>query len=482
MKEFKYIWVIGLVATILLVAVPLVAFVDRDAPVRDDAWAQVAPTPAPTDHSDLLAGQFERGTEVTAACLDCHEEAGQEMLRSVHFTWESEPVLLPGRDETVTIGKKNQLNNFCIGIAGNWNKCTTCHAGYDWQDADYDFSQPENVDCLVCHADTGLYGKGEYGNPAEGVDLLAAAQSVGRPTRDNCGSCHFNGGGGDAVKHGDLDSSLTYPPAEVDVHMGSLDFQCVDCHRTENHQIGGHMISVSATDEDAIACTDCHSSTVHDDERLNAHVDTVACETCHIPQGAVRQATKTAWDWSTAGQDLPEDTHTYLKIKGSFVYEENFVPTYAWFNGNADRYIVGDPIDPQETTFINRPLGAIDDPEARITPFKVHEAIQPYDAIYNYLLIPNTAGPGGFWTEFDWQQAFESNQENSGLAYSGEYGFAPTAMYWTMNHMVAPKDQALQCNACHGEGTRLDWQALGYPGDPMEWGGRFRTVVGAAEE
>jgi hypothetical protein len=33
----------------------------------------------------------------------------------------------------------------------------------------------------------------------------------------------------------------------------------------------------------------------------------------------------------------------------------------------------------------------------------------------------------------------------------------------------------LQCNDCHSAEGRLDWQALGYPGDPMEWGGRFEN-------
>ena len=36
------------------------------------------------------------------------------------------------------------------------------------------------------------------------------------PTRLNCGGCHFNGGG-NAVKHGDLDSSLFYPTERIDV-------------------------------------------------------------------------------------------------------------------------------------------------------------------------------------------------------------------------------------------------------------------------
>jgi hypothetical protein len=38
--------------------------------------------------------------------------------------------------------------------------------------------------------------------------------------------------------------------------------------------------------------------------------------------------------------------------------------------------------------------------------------------------------------------------------------------------MVAPASDALQCVACHGPESRFDWQALGYPGDPIEWGGR----------
>jgi hypothetical protein len=83
----------------------------------------------------------------------------------------------------------------------------------------------------VCHAQSG-YTKGKYGNPADGVDLAAAAQSVAAPTRAQCGACHFNGGGGNGVKHGDLDESLLYPTEELDVHMGKLNLLCTDCHRT----------------------------------------------------------------------------------------------------------------------------------------------------------------------------------------------------------------------------------------------------------
>jgi hypothetical protein len=186
------------------------------------------------------------------------------------------------------------------------------------------------------------------------------------------------------------------------------------------------------------------------------------------------------WDWSTAGQDIPEDPHEYLKIKGSFVYEQNFMPEYAWFNGQADRYILGDIIDPTESTVLNMPKGDITDPEAKIWPFKIHRAKQIYDSGYNYLLQPKTVGEGGYWTEFDWDLAAQLGSEAAGMEYSGEYGWAETEMYWTLTHLVAPKEEALQCNDCHGEDGRMDWEALGYYGDPIRWGNRSQTV-GLAE-
>lgn len=477
MKDFKYTWIVGLVVTVLIIAVPIVLLASGDDETIGDPWANVPQETAHTDHTSLMQGLFETGQDVTRACLECHEDAAHQVTQTVHWTWESEPVMLAGRDEPVTIGKKNQINNFCIGIEGNWPKCTSCHTGYGWEDANFDFSAEENVDCLVCHADANIYAKGNSGNPADGVDLLAAAQSVSSPTRQNCGSCHFNGGGGNAVKHGDLDESLYFPDENIDVHMGRLDFECVTCHQTEDHQIQGYMLSQSPIAHNAVECTDCHTGTVHTDERISVHLDSVACQTCHIPEGAVRTETKMDWDWSTAGQDLNiDDPHVYLKIKGSFVYEDRFVPTYAWFDGNGVRYIKGDLIDPTETTLISAPQGDIADLEAKIWPFKVHNGRQPYDVNYNYLLIPNTAGEGGFWSEFNWDQAFRTNEENTGLAFSGEYGFAPTAMYWPQTHMVQPKEKALQCNDCHSENGRMDWEALGYFGDPLRWGGRTQQV------
>ena len=471
-------WTLGLLGIILLTLVPILYFLPR-ANQPSSNPADYLPTKAVhVDHKDIIKGDFKTGQDVTRACLECHEDAASQVMGTTHWTWESKEFNVPWRDVPVTIGKINQINNFCIGSQGNENKCMACHAGYGWEEGKAEQqTKAENVDCLACHADTGLYGKGAFGNPAEGINLLAAAQSVRAPTRENCGKCHFDGGGGNGVKHGDLDESLYFPSQNEDVHMGSdLNLQCTDCHWTKDHQILGRMLADNYTidPKEQVSCEQCHVNQQHADERINTHLSAVACQTCHIPALATEDPTKVFWDWSQAGQEGREDDHfTYLKIKGEFVYDKNFAPTYLWFNGNNEyRYLLGDKINPNEVTYINKPAGSIEDPNAKIFPFKLHIAKQPYDTVNNYLLQPITAGKGGFWTTFDWNSAFELAAPITGLEYSGQYGFTETYMYWATTHMVQPAENALQCEACHGENGRLDWQGLGYPGDPIEWGGR----------
>ncbi len=162
--------------------------------------------------------------EVTKACLTCHNKAGHQFQKSIHWTWEYK-----NEKTGQTLGKRNLVNNFCTNARGNEGMCAMCHASYNWTNANFDFTKQENIDCVVCHEQTGTYYKTPptKGNAAcsimfEGlqpIDWPKVAQSVGRPERANCGTCHFNGGGGDGVKHGDLDSSLVNPPRELDVHM-----------------------------------------------------------------------------------------------------------------------------------------------------------------------------------------------------------------------------------------------------------------------
>ena len=212
---------------------------------------QAVEAPAPTklnttaDHSKFkeLQREFSSGQEVTKACLTCHTEAALQIHRTKHWTWE---VINPLNQQR--LGKKNVINNYCISTATNLGACATCHVGYGWVNSSFDFKSQENVDCLICHDTSGNYKKLPGGgqppvtdteNPpgsgkiVKAIDLAAIAQKVGKTSRDSCGACHFFGGGGDGVKHGDMDTSLASPDKEVDVHMDAtgLDFTCSTCHK-----------------------------------------------------------------------------------------------------------------------------------------------------------------------------------------------------------------------------------------------------------
>ncbi len=421
------------------------------------------------DHSAYFKDSIDSPQKVTQACLKCHPEAAKEVMKTAHWTWISGDIERDGKD--ILLGKRNQVNNFCISVIGNWISCTTCHAGYGWENKDFDFTKEENVDCLICHDGTGSYSKGRKGLPAKNVDLRLVAGSVHRPTRENCGICHFNGGGGMGVKHGDLDESLLNANQELDYHMGKLNFQCVDCHKTHDHVIPG-KVNATYTDRTQVSrfgCNDCHTAAPHKDHRLNEHADRIACQTCHIPEFARKLPTKMTWDWSKAGDSTRKDNpHEYLKIKGEFHYDEDVIPSYAWYTGKMDRYILGDKLDTAAVHYINRPLGTRSDKNAKIWPFKIHQAEQPYDPINNILIPPLTSGEGGYWTKFDWDSALVKGAQMANLPYSGKYGFAPTKMFWPITHMVTTPKNALECKQCHSANGRMNWKALGYDRDPVQ--------------
>ncbi|MGB5641577.1 MAG: tetrathionate reductase family octaheme c-type cytochrome [Gammaproteobacteria bacterium] len=458
------------IALLVAIVASLSCSEQPETSLRADARDRLAKQAAHTDHSDFFHEPFADGPAVTRACLECHQDSAQQVMQTAHWNWQGEEVMIPGHDQPLRIGKRNVINNFCIGVQSNWPACTTCHIGYGWDDENFDFTDETRVDCLVCHDNSGTYLKKYQGAglPDESVDLLEAARSVGLPRRSNCGACHFQGGGGDAVKHGDMDETLLFPSARIDVHMGKFDMQCIDCHHTEQHRIRGRSMAVSVDRENFLECTDCHVDQPHDDIRLNAHTARLACQSCHVPHMGADTGTKLSWDWSQAGQDLDiTDEHIYLKIKGRFTWSKKKQPEYYWYNQTSTRYIVGDEIDPSKPTSINKPLGDRADITAKIWPFKVHRGKQPYDTVNRYFLIPNVHGDLGFWTRFDWSTALDLGSQMTDLPYSGQFDFAPTEMYFPLSHMVTSLDQALQCRDCHGEQGRIDWIALGYVGDPL---------------
>ncbi len=447
------------------------------------------------DHSTLpaLQGPFATPQDVTKACLSCHDDSANEIMHTSHWTWEYV-------NETTgqTVGKKSLVNNFCISVQSNEARCTSCHVGYGWSNKNFDFTAQENVDCLVCHDTTGEYkkfptgaglpvsepkefpaGSGTMWNPP---DLAKVAQNVGVTSRETCGTCHFYGGGGDEVKHGDLDSSLINPSFELDVHMSAegQDFTCTTCHMTTDHQIVGSRYSMDA--EQWKGCEDCHGEAPHTLAALNQHAEKVACQTCHIPEFARGGIpTKMSWDWSKAGQFNSEGKPvvvkddaghvTYDGQKGEFTLEDNVIPDYVWFNGQVQYTLAGDKIDPEEIVSINKFLGDMNDENAKIWPVKRFTAIQPYDSGNDILAIPHLFGKdeSAYWGNYDWNKAIAFGMDYSGLPYSGEFGFVESEMYWPITHMVAPAREALECKDCHNDtSTRLDFAALGYSETEVE--------------
>ena len=419
----------------------------------------------PVDHSkhEILRKEFNSPQEVTEACISCHTERHKEVMASSHWNWER-VAYIEGRGARA-IGKKNLLNNFCIGSKSNEQACAKCHIGFGMTNDEFNFENARNVDCMVCHDNSEEYLKGSAlaGYPDKSVNLHKVAQSVGAPKRSNCGSCHFYSGGGNNVKHGDLEEALISTDRNIDVHMASngMDMECVTCHTAENHKMLGKLYSVSSENVNRSTCEQCHTPFPHSKSLLNKHTAKVSCQACHIPSYAKVNATKMSWKWSEAGKlkngkpYYEEDeygNHIYLSIKGEFTWEKDIIPDYIWFNGTADHYILGDTITsvPIQMNTLN---GSHDDEQSKIVPVKIHRGDQIYDRKNNYLVQPklysSQEGDSAFWKDFSWGKASEAGMKRIGLPFSGDFAFVETEMYWPVNHMVAPKENAVTCIECH---------------------------------
>jgi hypothetical protein len=450
------------------------------------------------DHSRYFGGfsdtELTNGPAVTAQCLNCHAiEAGQ-MAGSAHFKWLGPTPLLAGHESgTAEAGKKNLINNFCIAVASNETRCTQCHAGYgDAAGAGtpgYDMTQLGRVDCLICHANlstgyvkaTANWGAADAAGNAttcgtcaatevcwnDGATTAcvpktsrfkAAAQSVGRPARTNCGTCHFYAGGGDNVKMGDLASSLKTPTMAVDVHMGSDggNLVCVDCHATAQHRIFGAGVSV-AVSEGRTACTDCHDATAATFTAITthraSHLAKLACQTCHIPTFSRQLRTKVRWEWQLAGYkdckfpvsaadevawgDLDTDGNGFADAltcaaisaspsaswtgadgkhyeydwrKGVFRKEDLVHPVYKYADGKGTHLTVTDSFvesgTPADPVIIAAPTATSTTVGAKIAPFKEMAGTQAAMVDKSFLIVPylypmndstGTKVPGALW-------------------------------------------------------------------------------------
>ena len=463
------------------------------------------------DHKPLLNIQDTLAPQdVTAKCLDCHRQTGQDILKTAHWRWQGRTSEIAGQEHSTHGGLRNTLDNYDISLIANPRMRDRFHIGdihqaSDWQD-------PARIDCLVCHDTTMTYRRQPE---AQVADLKMIAEKAGRPSRFNCGSCHFYSGSGAENKHGDLSPALVNSEPDLDFHMGKVNMRCQDCHATSKHQIAGLSFNAPVV-EARTRCESCHGRQPHQitgaiSRHLDDHVNALACETCHIPQFAKKYPAQLSVDFSTAGQDRTNihepggkpvqqfGKPVYDKRYGEQTWGQNIVPTYRWFDGFRQSYTIGDKIDAKQTVILNEPLGNKHNLKARIYPFRIHRAVQPYDVEQKILVAVKFEDQ--LWRDYDWKKAITEGMQAVGASFSGQYGFVKTEMYTSIHHEVSPAKQSLGCADCHAPENiacirchsnvggldqpdhtkrvypailhRFDFKALGYEGDPALTGGRF---------
>ena len=281
--------------------------------------------------------------------------------------------------------------------------------------------------------------------PAPGVDVLKAAQGVQKSTSEMCLRCHAATGGGLNHKHG------VTPTKEADIHMAK-GMQCQACHTVKKHKVaGGSDVKAQELLDIKIDCSNCHTATPHKGIQaaaLNDHTKRVACQTCHIPAIArdPKQPTVTERDWTKPVYNQGIGLYGPMNKMAN-----NVKPVYRWWN----RFM----------KVVPDPVGSMADAKAKIFPWKKTDYIiiadaQSGKAVYIKAGVYSVTG--------DIAAAAQKGAEDAKQPYSGQWKPIRETLYFSLNHQVAPKNEARQCNDCHSPSGVIDFKALGYSAEQVQ--------------
>jgi methanogenesis multiheme c-type cytochrome len=354
-----------------------------------------------------------------------------------------------------------------------------------------------DIDCMVCHEQNGLYdfharaGAISAGNFEKATDAaLEEARSHaqqqplyilsyildvltplpivteihdhvnGAPRQELCANCHISEVSTTAVTWTSPDHK------QYDVHA---EVNCYECHATEDHQIGRRDLLNAPEDmheafEGEVRSCDsvgCHAGISHG-AMVDGHLDSVACESCHIPAlpaiGTSGEAPISEFSWASGVRDV-------------VTYDSQFTPTLAWYNG----------------TYYDRlpAAGSRDSGSTVLRPFNIITGIW-WDKGTDPVVAadPNSSAVGNPIQPAHVQRADVNNDDNVTVEEmrsfdadgNGEADY-PNAvlrhvdMYYPVSHNVASSSQGLAeplgCGDCHGvTATAIDWAALGFETDP----------------
>lgn len=433
------------------------------------------------------------GYDGTRTCVECHDTAAKEVAESLHYQTGGEPRFIEGWEKGKGAGLLADFSPLYHTYAGiNWagikpagaarqeqpNGCAVCHMGMGKQPNQTGAlaaDDSENIDCLVCHGpgyrrsivkevktvkeklivrEKGKT-KGKWIEkekeiakeafrfriaPATGVDVLNVARQAQKTSAEMCLRCHGAAVGGNFWR------GIT--GGENDVHF-SMGMSCTECHTVKKHKIaGGAAIKTQELTDVTVGCPNCHTEKPHKGDSgplLNKHSYRIACQTCHVPAIArhANAATVTDIDWTTPTKNEKSGLFEPASRRGS-----RLKPEYLWWN--------------RTMRSAWEPAGSKRDRQARIYPWQRINSTVIADAatgmplpleisVYAVTGDPGAAAAKG---------AAEARQP-----YSGKWKAIQQTMLVSVNHQVAPKDEALKCGDCHDSNGRIDLKTLGYGRD-----------------
>lgn len=203
-------------------------------------------------------------------------------------------------------------------------------------------------------------------------------------------------------------------------------------------------------------CTNCHAQPPHENDRLDQHTLRLDCTVCHIPYFAKIASTDIFRDYRAV--EVYEVKQLY---EPAIQRQSQVVPVYRFWNGLSTFYQFGTRavLGDNGRLLMADPLGDILDPDAKIFPFKYHQAMQPHDPVSGRLLPLKM---GILFQRGDVEAAVLAGVNELGWELPQGYDFLPTERYMGIFHEVSPAEQALECKDCHSEKSRMDFELLGY--------------------